>query len=54
MFGNWRKKKGIWWSSWQLYKEVGPYGGLITRLGRIFNIGQGTRRARRAKEQATV
>ena len=54
MFGRWRAKRGVWYGAWQAYKEFGPYGGAITRLGRIFNIGQGTRRARRAKEQATV
>ena len=57
MFGNWRKKKGVWWSAWDAYKEFGPYGGTITKLGKIFGIGQGFRRARKAreaKEQATT
>ena len=51
MFGRWKRKEGFWWKTWQLYKDVGPYGGLIQRVGGALGIGQGRRQARKAKNK---
>ena len=41
MFGRWRRKEGVWWNAWQLFKRRSRWGGIIQDIGQTFNIGQG-------------
>jgi len=40
MFGRWRRKKGVWFGLWQLFKSS-PYGAGIEAFGKTAGIGQG-------------